>query len=198
MRRRAPRLVPERRRAAMQGRNHLADSARSELSLDDFGFVAGAGYGPLPDAAILQMVGRRGERIDVRRVEMRGGLRMSLMRRCRSWRRRGPRGPGHEQIMAQEGEHEQESCQRPAAEPPSPASGKLVHHASNRRCCMSHAAAPAGPITASGRKSRRRSSWAFNATTMVETLIRMAPTAGGISRPMGASTPAARGIARAL
>src|SRR4051794_24217844 len=52
--------------------------------------------------------------------------------------------------------------------------------------------------TAWGLKSRRRRSCALSATTMVETLIRMAPTAGGRMIPMGASTPAARGMASTL
>jgi hypothetical protein len=36
------------------------------------------------------------------------------------------------------------------------------------------------------------------ATTMVEMLMRIAPTAGGITNPTGARTPAASGIARTL
>ena len=46
---------------------------------------------------------------------------------------------------------------------------------------------------ASGRKSRRRSSWAFSATTTVEIDIKIAPTDIGITKPIGASTPAASG-----
>ena len=45
----------------------------------------------------------------------------------------------------------------------------------------------------SGRRSRRRSSWAFAATMMVDRLIRMAPTDIGSTKPIGASTPAASG-----
>src|SRR3979490_1540025 len=48
---------------------------------------------------------------------------------------------------------------------------------------------------ASGRKSSRRSSWAFSATTTVEIDIKIAPTDIGITKPMGASTPAASGTA---
>src|SRR6185369_2424545 len=46
---------------------------------------------------------------------------------------------------------------------------------------------------ASGRKSRRRSTWAFSATTTVEIDIKIAPTDIGMTNPIGASTPAARG-----
>src|ERR1700758_4842132 len=46
---------------------------------------------------------------------------------------------------------------------------------------------------ASGRKSSRRSNWAFRATTTVEIDIKIAPTDIGITKPIGASTPAANG-----
>src|SRR5207249_3727838 len=45
---------------------------------------------------------------------------------------------------------------------------------------------------------RLRSSCAFAATTMVETLIRMAPTAGARVSPAHAKTPAATGMANVL
>lgn len=51
---------------------------------------------------------------------------------------------------------------------------------------------------APGRRSRRRSNWALRATTMVETLISSAPAAGARVNPIGASTPAASGIASTL
>ena len=49
-----------------------------------------------------------------------------------------------------------------------------------------------------GRRSSRRRSWALSATTIVETLIRIAPTAGARTIPTGARTPAASGIATTL
>src|SRR5690606_28839857 len=55
-----------------------------------------------------------------------------------------------------------------------------------------HAAAPPG------RRSRRRRSWALKATAIVEALIISAPAAGGSTKPIGASTPAASGIAMTL
>ena len=50
----------------------------------------------------------------------------------------------------------------------------------------------------SGRRSSRRNSWAFSATTIVDTLIKIAPTAGESVTPTPASTPAARGMATML
>jgi hypothetical protein len=50
----------------------------------------------------------------------------------------------------------------------------------------------------SGRRSSRRRSWALIATTIVEMLMRMAPTAGAKTSPTGARTPAASGIAMML
>src|SRR5690606_10719666 len=44
-----------------------------------------------------------------------------------------------------------------------------------------------------GVRSRRRSSWAFRATTTVEADIRIAPMLMGSTKPIGASTPAASG-----
>jgi hypothetical protein len=49
-----------------------------------------------------------------------------------------------------------------------------------------------------GVRRTRRSSWAFAATTIVETLIRTAQIAGLNVMPAHASTPAARGIAITL
>src|SRR5699024_7723887 len=45
----------------------------------------------------------------------------------------------------------------------------------------------------SGARSRRRSSWAFKATTIVDSDMRIAPTLIGRTKPIGARTPAARG-----
>jgi dipeptidyl aminopeptidase/acylaminoacyl peptidase len=50
----------------------------------------------------------------------------------------------------------------------------------------------------SGRSLSRRSSCALSATTMVDTLIARAPTLMGRTTPMGASSPAATGMASAL
>ena len=44
-------------------------------------------------------------------------------------------------------------------------------------------------------RSRRRSSWALSATTMVDSDISIAPTDIGSTNPIGASTPAASGTA---
>ena len=55
-----------------------------------------------------------------------------------------------------------------------------------------------GCATLAGLRSSRRSSCALSATTIVERLIRSAPTAGGMVMPHGASTPAASGIASTL
>ena len=52
-----------------------------------------------------------------------------------------------------------------------------------------------GNYLALGCKSIRRNSCAFAATTRVEALIRMAPTAGGSKTPTPARTPAASGTA---
>ena len=49
-----------------------------------------------------------------------------------------------------------------------------------------------------GRRSTPRSSWALAATTMVEALMRMAPTAGDRVMPAQARTPAASGMATML
>jgi len=49
-----------------------------------------------------------------------------------------------------------------------------------------------------GVRSTRRRVWALRATTMVEALMRMAPTAGERVNPAQASTPAARGMATTL
>jgi hypothetical protein len=65
------------------------------------------------------------------------------------------------------------------------------------RCPLHPAAgrhAPACPAP----RSRRRRSCAFRATTMVEALIKIAPTAGANSMPSGASTPAATGTVTKL
>ena len=60
----------------------------------------------------------------------------------------------------------------------------------------SQAGAGAGCAGVGSRRSRRRrSSWALAATTMVETLMAIAPTAIGRSRPQGTNSPAAIGIA---
>ena len=53
-------------------------------------------------------------------------------------------------------------------------------------------------LTGAGRRSSLRRSWALRATTMVEALIRMAPTAGDRVIPAKVSTPAARGMANRL
>src|SRR5699024_8550311 len=45
----------------------------------------------------------------------------------------------------------------------------------------------------SGASSRLRSSWAFKATTIVDSDMRIAPTLIGRTKPTGARTPAARG-----
>jgi hypothetical protein len=50
----------------------------------------------------------------------------------------------------------------------------------------------------SGERRTRRRSWAFNATTMVDALIMMAPTAGLRVKPVQARTPAASGMAITL
>src|SRR5207302_10489302 len=55
-----------------------------------------------------------------------------------------------------------------------------------------------GVSRAGRRRSRRRSSWALSATTMVDALMRMAPTSGDSVIPNGAPTPAARGMANRL
>ena len=55
-----------------------------------------------------------------------------------------------------------------------------------------------GSATSSGRSFSRRSSWALAATMMVEALMRMAPTAMGMTKPQGARTPAASGMATTL
>ena len=52
--------------------------------------------------------------------------------------------------------------------------------------------------TSDGFSFTRRSSWAFSATTMVETLMTSAPMLIGSMKPHGASTPAATGMAIAL
>ncbi len=44
-----------------------------------------------------------------------------------------------------------------------------------------------------GRRSRRRSSWEFKATTTVDSDIRTAPALMGMTKPIGAATPAAKG-----
>ena len=56
----------------------------------------------------------------------------------------------------------------------------------------------AGSSRAGGRSSTRRRSWALRATTMVETLIRIAARAGGMVMPAQMSAPAAMGIATML
>src|SRR5207247_8360746 len=48
------------------------------------------------------------------------------------------------------------------------------------------------------RSWRRRKSWALAATTIVDALMTIAPTAIGRSTPHGTSTPAATGIAMRL
>ena len=49
-----------------------------------------------------------------------------------------------------------------------------------------------------GRSRRPRSNWALSATTIVETLMMSAPTLIGRMKPIGASSPAATGMAIAL
>ncbi len=50
----------------------------------------------------------------------------------------------------------------------------------------------------SARRSSRRSSWALSATTIVDTLMSPAPTAGGRVMPAQWSAPPARGMAMTL
>lgn len=56
----------------------------------------------------------------------------------------------------------------------------------------------AGSSSVGGRSSTRRRSWALRATTMVETLIKMAATAGGMVIPAQMRAPAAMGMATTL
>ena len=72
---------------------------------------------------------------------------------------------------------------------PSPTRSSAVRH-SNR--------VDQWALCESGRRSSRRNSWAFSATTIVDTLIKIAPTAGESVTPTPASTPAARGMATML
>src|SRR5215207_9445458 len=74
----------------------------------------------------------------------------------------------------------------------------VLTHARLRRQPRTFYAASGVDATASGRRSNRRSSCALRATTIVETLIRMAPTAGGRTMPIEARMPAASGIATTL
>src|SRR5690606_16442633 len=62
------------------------------------------------------------------------------------------------------------------------------------------AAGPPGQRAArrAGSRSRRRRSCALSATTTVETDMRIAPAAIGMTNPTGASTPAASGTAAML
>src|SRR5690606_33848086 len=48
---------------------------------------------------------------------------------------------------------------------------------------------PTAATDASGRRSRRRNSWALSATTTVDNDMRMAPAAIGRTNPTGARTP---------
>ena len=63
---------------------------------------------------------------------------------------------------------------------------------------LDQSAPPSVASRGDGRSRTRRRSWALAATTMVETLMAIAPTAIGRSMPQGMSRPAATGMARTL
>lgn len=86
---------------------------------------------------------------------------------------------------------------RPLRYQPHAATPRLFRQGGNRRPRLARRRMGARryPPVAAGRRSSRRSSCAFSATTIVDTLISTAPTAGASVKPIGASTPAASGIA---
>jgi hypothetical protein len=79
---------------------------------------------------------------------------------------------------------------------PPPVSGTTSH--SSPREAVGRYRAQTRRRAQEGRRSRCLRSWALRATTIVERLIKTAPTAGESRIPMGASTPAARGMATTL
>ena len=101
------------------------------------------------------------------------------------------------------------SSRAPASTPPGAAPSSAARRCSlrrrtprPRRSCRdrSRATASADPQRrpVDGRRSRRRRSWALRATTMVDTLMSTAPTAGGSVTPAQCRAPAASGIATTL
>jgi hypothetical protein len=82
---------------------------------------------------------------------------------------------------------------------PPPDDGKARHATVSWAAGRASASASAGVSYFSvGVRRTRRSSWAFAATTIVDTLISTAPIAGLNVIPAQASTPAASGIATTL
>src|ERR671919_1952518 len=72
------------------------------------------------------------------------------------------------------------------------------HYPGWGRLCQAVAGAGCPFGTEAWRRSRRRRSCAFAATMIVDRLIATAPTLIGSTKPSGAKSPAATGIARAL
>ena len=70
--------------------------------------------------------------------------------------------------------------------------------ADSERPCAGRASRSGPFVLAARGEATRRSSWALRATTIVDRLIRTAPTAGGSVMPAQARAPAASGMATML
>src|ERR1700689_1917571 len=79
---------------------------------------------------------------------------------------------------------------------------KVAHNFNRKKIqyagAVSVVRASGGPFVISRCKSKRRSSWAFAATIIVDRLIAIAPTLIGRSSPEWMNNPAATGIATKL
>ena len=162
------------------------------------GSVVGAAYqGHEANAALLRMWW------PWRRV-MKGREHMLMTRGNRRVMRTWPRPlrcgeglGGHQGVMAEHEQDQHETQERPSPPPGLPGSTVLSHQRLQPEARTFYAGRGSG-ATLSGRRSSRRSNCALSATTMVETLIRTAPTAGGSTKPTEARMPAASGMARML